>query len=68
MCIDRLKSQITNQLIDERLRLQEAQRRKVVVPGQANRAMPSSDIEQRNGMPAGALRQSWRPMASACAR
>jgi peptidyl-prolyl cis-trans isomerase SurA len=53
--IDRLKTQIGNQLIDERLRLQEAQRRKVVVPDKQI-ADAIHDIEQRNNMPEGALR------------
>ena len=33
--IDRLKPQIVRQLVDERLRMQEAQRRKVIIPDQA---------------------------------
>jgi peptidyl-prolyl cis-trans isomerase SurA len=53
--IDRLKYQIANQLIDERLRLQEAQRRKVVVPDKQI-AAAIHDIEQRNNMPEGAMR------------
>jgi peptidyl-prolyl cis-trans isomerase SurA len=53
--IDRLKTQIANQLIDEKLRLQEAQRRKVVVPDKQI-AGAIHDIEQRNNMPDGALR------------
>lgn len=54
--IDRLRPQIIQQLIDERLRMQEANRRKVIVPDQAI-ALAIRDIEQRNGMPAGMLRQ-----------
>ena len=54
--IDRLKPQIVRQLIDERLRIQAARNQKVVVSdkeiGNAIR-----EIEQRNGMPAGGLRQ-----------
>ena len=51
---DRLRSQILKQLIDERLRLQEVQRRKIVV---ADRDIADAigEIEQRNGMPKGAL-------------
>ena len=54
--IARLKAQISNQLIDERLRLQESQRRKVVVPDKQI-AAAIREIEQRNGMPEGGLRQ-----------
>ncbi|MGE0225931.1 MAG: peptidylprolyl isomerase [Acetobacteraceae bacterium] len=53
--IDRLKPQIVRQLIDERLRMQEAQRRKIVVPDQQI-AAAIREIEARNGLPAGALR------------
>lgn len=52
----RLKPQITRQLIDEQLRMQEVQRRKIVVPDKEI-AQAIHDIEQRNGLPAGALRQ-----------
>jgi peptidyl-prolyl cis-trans isomerase SurA len=53
--IDRLRTQIANQLVDEKLRLQEAQRRKVVI---ADKQIASAihDIEQRNNMPEGAMR------------
>jgi peptidyl-prolyl cis-trans isomerase SurA len=54
--LDRLRSQILHQLIDERLRVQEAQRRKIVVPD-AQIAGAIKDIETRNNLPAGALRQ-----------
>ena len=54
--IERLKNQIANQLVDEKLRLQEAQRRKVVVPDKQI-AAAMHDIEQRNNMPEGVLRQ-----------
>lgn len=54
--LDRLKQQITRQLIDEKLRMQEVQRRKIVVPDKAI-ADAIRDIEQRNNLPAGALRQ-----------
>jgi len=53
--IDRLKPQILRQLIDERLRVQEAQRRKIIIPD-AQIAAAIKEIESRNGMPAGALR------------
>jgi peptidyl-prolyl cis-trans isomerase SurA len=53
--VDRLRPQILRQLVDERLRMQEAQRRKVFVPDAAV-AQAIRDIEQRNGMPQGALR------------
>jgi peptidyl-prolyl cis-trans isomerase SurA len=54
--IDRLRTQIGNQLVDERLRLQEAQRRKVVIPDKQI-AGAIHDIEQRNNMPEGAMRE-----------
>ena len=53
--IDRLKPQILRQLIDEKLRLQEAQRRKVVVQD-AQIADAMKEIESRNGMQPGVLR------------
>jgi peptidyl-prolyl cis-trans isomerase SurA len=52
--IDRLKSQILRQLVDERLRVQEAQRRKVVIQD-AQIAAAIKDIEARNNMQPGAL-------------
>ena len=52
----RLRTQIANQLIDERLRLQEAQQRKIVIP-EKQIAGSIHDIEQRNNMPDGGLRQ-----------
>ena len=54
--LDRLKQQITRQLIDERLRMQEVQRLQVVIPDKAI-ADAIHDIETRNNLPAGALRQ-----------
>ncbi len=54
--LNRLEPQIKRQLIDERLRLQEAQRRKIVVTDKEI-ADAISSIEQRNGMQPGALRQ-----------
>jgi peptidyl-prolyl cis-trans isomerase SurA len=53
--IDRLRSQILRQLIDERLRVQEAQRRKIVIQD-AQIATAIKEIETRNNMPPGALR------------
>jgi peptidyl-prolyl cis-trans isomerase SurA len=54
--LDRLSPQVTRELIDERLRLQEMQRRKVVVTDQEI-ANAIHLVEQRNNMPAGGLRQ-----------
>ncbi len=51
----RLRPQVTRQLIDERLRLQEAQRRKIVVSDKEI-ADAVAGIEQRNGLGNGALR------------
>ena len=53
--IARLRPQILRQLIDERLRIQEAQRRKIVVPD-VRIADAIKEIEARNNMPPGALR------------
>lgn len=52
----RLHRQIIRQLIDERLRTQEAKRRKIVIQDDQI-AAAIRDIEQHNGMPSGALRQ-----------
>lgn len=54
--IGRLKPQITRQLTDERLRMQEVQRLKIVIPDKAI-ADAIHGIETRNGLPAGGLRQ-----------
>jgi peptidyl-prolyl cis-trans isomerase SurA len=54
--LDRLRQQITRQLVDERLRMQEVQRRKMVIPDKAI-ADAIRDIETRNNLPAGGLRQ-----------
>ncbi len=51
----RLRPQVTRQLIDERLRLQEVQKRKFAVSDKEI-ADAISGIEQRNGMQQGALR------------
>lgn len=53
--LDRLTPQVTRQLIDERLRLQEVQRRRIAV-SDADIAAAIGEIESRNGMTAGALR------------
>jgi peptidyl-prolyl cis-trans isomerase SurA len=53
--IDRLKPQILRQLIDERLRIQEALRRKIVIQD-AQIAAAIKEIETRNNMPPGSLR------------
>ena len=53
--LNRLRPQVIRQLIDERLRLQEEQRRKVIVTDKEI-ADAVAGIEQRNGMPNGALR------------
>ena len=53
--LSRLRPQVTRQLIDERLRLQEEQRRKIVVSDKEI-ADAVAGIEQRNGMSKGALR------------
>jgi peptidyl-prolyl cis-trans isomerase SurA len=53
--LDRLRPQITRQLIDEKLRLQEIQRRKIVI-GDQEIADAIKSIETNNGMPSGALR------------
>jgi peptidyl-prolyl cis-trans isomerase SurA len=54
--LDRLAPQVTQQLIDERLRLQEEERRKIVVPDQ-DIADATKAIEQRNNMAPGTLRE-----------
>ncbi len=53
--LERLRPQITRQLIDERLRLQEVLRRHIVVPDKEI-AAAINEIESRNGMPSGTLR------------
>ena len=57
--LDRLNPQVTRLLIDERLRLQEAQRRRVPVTDQ-DIAQSIADIERRNNLPAGGLVGSLR--------
>ncbi len=55
----RLRPQVLKQLVDERLRLQEVQRRRI---GVSDREIAEAigEIEQRNGMPKGALGTSLR--------
>jgi peptidyl-prolyl cis-trans isomerase SurA len=55
--LDRLRPQVTKQLIDERLRLQEVQRRKIVV-NDREIAEAIGEIEARNNMPKGVLAAS----------
>lgn len=57
--LERLRPQIVKQLVDERLRLQESQRRKIAVTDREI-AEAIGEIEQRNGMTAGALNSSLR--------
>ncbi len=54
--IARLRSQVVRQLIDERLRLQEMQRRQIVVQDKQI-AAAIADIETRNSMAPGTLRR-----------
>ena len=54
--LDRLTPQITRQLIDERLRLQEVQRRRILV-ADTDIARAIQEVEMRNSMPAGTLRK-----------
>ena len=55
--LERLRPQVARQLIDERLRLQEVQRRKISVSDREI-AAAIADIETRNNMPKGALGSS----------
>ena len=57
--LDRLRPQVVKQLVDERLRLQEAQRRKIAISDKEI-AEAIGEIEQRNGMPSGAMAASLR--------
>jgi peptidyl-prolyl cis-trans isomerase SurA len=56
--IERLRAQILRQLVDERLRVQEAQRRKIIIQD-AQIAAAIKDIETRNNMQPGALRAKF---------
>ena len=53
--LQRLKPQITRELIDQTLQLQEINKRKIVVP-EADIATGVAHIEQGNNMPAGGLK------------
>jgi peptidyl-prolyl cis-trans isomerase SurA len=53
--LERLKPQITRQLIDERLRMQEIEKEHIVVPTQAL-VDDIKQLEARNGLPPGGLR------------
>ncbi len=53
--LDRLKPQITRQLVDERLRMQDVERQHIVIQDKQI-AAAIREIEQRNGMQPGALR------------
>ena len=57
--LSRLRPQIMRQLIEERLRLQEIQRRRIPV-GDDEVAESIGDIEKRNGLPPGGLRAQLR--------
>jgi peptidyl-prolyl cis-trans isomerase SurA len=52
--LDRLTPQITRLMIDERLRFQEVQRRRVAITDD-DIATAIADLERRNGLPAGGL-------------
>lgn len=54
--LERLSPRITKQLIDERLRLQEIQRRRILVSDQ-DIAKAIDDVENHNGMAPGTLRK-----------
>ncbi len=54
--LSRLTTQVTAQLIDERLKLREMQRRQIVVP-EADIASSLREVEARIGLSPGALRQ-----------
>lgn len=51
----KLRPQITRELIDDRLRMQEIQHRKIIVPD-VDVAHAIADIEQRNGLQPGGLK------------
>jgi peptidyl-prolyl cis-trans isomerase SurA len=53
--LERLRPQFTRELINDRLQLQEIQRRKIVV-ADADVAAAIANVEQRNGLKAGGLR------------
>jgi peptidyl-prolyl cis-trans isomerase SurA len=55
--LNRLSAQVTRLLVDEKLRLQEVQRRRIPV-ADADVADAVGELERRNNLPAGSLRQS----------
>lgn len=57
--LERLAPQITRLLVDEKLRLQEVQRRQILVSDE-DVANALADIERRNNLPRGALLQQLR--------
>jgi len=57
--LTRIRPQILRQLIEERLRLQDIQRRRIPV-GDDEVAQAIGDIEKRNGLPEGGLRAQLR--------
>ncbi|HEY8610396.1 MAG TPA: peptidylprolyl isomerase [Roseomonas sp.] len=57
--VTRIRPQILRQLIEERLRLQDIQRRRIPV-GDDEVAQAIGDIERRNGLPQGGLRAQLR--------
>ncbi|MBP0443230.1 peptidylprolyl isomerase [Roseomonas sp. SSH11] len=57
--VARIRPQILRQLIEERLRLQDIQRRRIPV-GDDEVARAVNDIESRNGLPPGGLRAQLR--------
>lgn len=57
--LDRLNDQVLRLLVDERLRMQEVQRRRIPVSDE-DVAETIREIEQRNGLPPGGLRTQLR--------
>jgi peptidyl-prolyl cis-trans isomerase SurA len=57
--VDRLKSQILQQLINERLEIQEAERRKIVISDKEV-AAAIGNIEKNNNMPPGGMREKLK--------
>ncbi|TCZ59745.1 peptidylprolyl isomerase [Roseicella aquatilis] len=62
--LERLAPQVTRLLIDERLRLQEVQRRRMPVTD-ADVADAIEELEKRNNLPAGGLRQQLQQIGVA---
>lgn len=59
--VDRLKSQILQQLINERLEIQEAERRKIVISDKEV-AAAIGNIEKNNNMPPGGMREKLKQL------